>query len=381
MGLISKTVKMKWGTRNKKKYMDKGYKFTKMNDEFELKIEDLSNGSNIGVEVVCDGKNCTTPLLNPTKWINYLRSVHEDGTYYCNKCAKKIFGDKKRIETMLKGGENSLGYWFIKHLTLKKAVKLIARWDEDKNGIDIRKVCTSSSGFNDKGYWFKCFEHPEHGSELNNTNNYIKNFKKRIKMDTLECDKCNSIGQYIIDKYGENALDLYWNYNKNIDENGKSINPLSLSKCCDNIIYIYCQNDNKHESYPVRCADFTRKNCRCPICRTSKGEIRIYSYLQKNNIFNIPQKPFDGLLGIKGGNLSYDFYFPQYNLLIEYQGEYHDGTVHNQTKEDFEKQQEHDRRKAQYAKDNHINLLPIWYWDYDNIETILDELINNMEVI
>ena len=47
------------------------------------------------------------------------------------------------------------------------------------------------------------------------------------------------------------------------------------------------------------------------------------------------------------------------------------------SKEDFNKQQEHDRRKKEYAKYNNIKLLEIWYWDFDNIEEILHKQIKN----
>jgi len=98
--------------------------------------------------------------------------------------------------------------------------------------------------------------------------------------------------------------------------------------------------------------------------------------LKHCHIYYISQKEFEGLVGLRNGNLSYDFYLPQYNLLIEYQGQFHDGTAPRQTKEQFEKQQEHDRRKKQYVENNKIRLLEIWYWDFDRIEEILDrELI------
>ena len=35
-------------------------------------------------------------------------------------------------------------------------------------------------------------------------------------------------------------------------------------------------------------------------------------------------------------------------------------------------QQEHDRRKRNYAKDHNIELLEIWYYDFNNIEQILE---------
>ena len=49
--LISKTTKIKWNAKNKKRFVNLGYKFTKMNDAFEVKIEDLSNGSSAKIKV------------------------------------------------------------------------------------------------------------------------------------------------------------------------------------------------------------------------------------------------------------------------------------------------------------------------------------------
>lgn len=111
----------------------------------------------------------------------------------------------------------------------------------------------------------------------------------------------------------------------------------------------------------------------CPYCdRPTRGEQRIINYLDcfmKNQY--IYQQYYNNLVGINGGQLSYDFYLPTYNLLIEYQGEFHDGTADKQTPEEFEIQKEHDRRKREYAKTHNIDLLEIWYWDFDNIENIL----------
>jgi hypothetical protein len=127
-------------------------------------------------------------------------------------------------------------------------------------------------------------------------------------------------------------------------------------------------------------SNFT-KGSRCPKCNQSKGEKQIEKYLNENNYIEnkdyITQKEFDNLLGLGGKNLSYDFYIPKYNLLIEYQGEFHDGTAHQQSKEDFIKQQEHDRRKKEYAELHNIRLLEIWYWDFNNIEKIIDKALNN----
>ena len=52
--LISRTVKIKWNAKNKRRFVDLGYKFTKMNDTFDVKVEDLSNGSSAKIKVQCD---------------------------------------------------------------------------------------------------------------------------------------------------------------------------------------------------------------------------------------------------------------------------------------------------------------------------------------
>lgn len=109
----------------------------------------------------------------------------------------------------------------------------------------------------------------------------------------------------------------------------------------------------------------------------SKGEKLISEYFIKNKVKFTEQYKDNSLLGLGGNNLLFDFYLPDYNILIEYQGEYHDGTARNQTDEQFVIQQEHDKRKKEYAKQNNIKLLEIWYWDFDNIDQILDkELLN-----
>lgn len=110
---------------------------------------------------------------------------------------------------------------------------------------------------------------------------------------------------------------------------------------------------------------------RCPLCNQSKGEKMCQQYFDDNNIKYVVQKSFYNLVGLGGKSLSYDFYLPEYNLLIEYQGEFHDGKANTYVAENLKKQQEHDRRKGQYAKDHNIKLLEIWYWDFNNIAKIL----------
>jgi len=116
----------------------------------------------------------------------------------------------------------------------------------------------------------------------------------------------------------------------------------------------------------------------CPECNKSKGEKEISKILNAKNILFKIQKEFEGLVGLGNGLLSYDFYIPKLNLLIEYHGGQHEKFTRgiHKTMKDFEKQLEHDNRKCIYADKNNIKLLIIWYWDFDNIEEILERELN-----
>ena len=146
-------------------------------------------------------------------------------------------------------------------------------------------------------------------------------------------------------------------------------------------VWWQCGNDINHiwnTSPANRSNGSNGNNTGCPICNESKGEKECKKVFDSRNEYYIHQKEFEFLIGLGGGNLSYDFYLPQYNLLVEYQGEFHDGTAYQQTEEEFKIQQEHDKRKKEYAQINNINLLEIWYWDFDRIEEILEKELSKL---
>jgi hypothetical protein len=91
MGLKTKEVEIKWSTRNHKWYESKGYKFDGFGNTFIVKVEDLSKGTHVFVDLQCD--NCNKIIKNKRydSCIPYLKS---DGTYFCNNCANKLYGIK-----------------------------------------------------------------------------------------------------------------------------------------------------------------------------------------------------------------------------------------------------------------------------------------------
>ena len=114
---------------------------------------------------------------------------------------------------------------------------------------------------------------------------------------------------------------------------------------------------------------------RCPYCNNSKGEKRISEYLISNSINYISQYKFENCRNNKP--LPFDFYLPDYNICIEYDGEQHfhpvdfGGKGIKKAEEEYLGFKKRDKIKTQYCENNNIKLIRIPYWEFDNIENIL----------
>lgn len=109
---------------------------------------------------------------------------------------------------------------------------------------------------------------------------------------------------------------------------------------------------------------------------SSSMEKAVQKYLDDNKISYIKNKKYDGLLGVKGRKLSYDFYLIDFNILIECQGLQHIRPAVNwDGVEYFEIQKEHDKRKRQFALNNNIKLIEITPEDINNIINIFNDIL------
>ena len=322
----------------------------------------IENGREEWLELWDDELNKCTPkdvTYGSTKecWFKCPRGLHKSEAKTINSLT--IANAKRGLRCNYC---NSFYNWCIEN----KKEDYLDLWDDELNKCTPKDVPYSSN----KKYYFKCPRglHESEEKRINNFTNMNVN---------LRCNCCNSIGQYLIDNYGEDALEKYWDYEKN-----GNLNPFKISRGSHKKVWIKCQKDETHGSYFVGCLNFTSNGRRCPICKESHGERKIREYLTKNNIEFIPQKTFPKLLGTGNKALSYDFYIPFKNLLVEFQGEQHYRPVDfsskdmEQAENNFENQQEHDRRKREYAKLNNIDLLEISYLQKDKIEEILNEILN-----
>jgi len=113
----------------------------------------------------------------------------------------------------------------------------------------------------------------------------------------------------------------------------------------------------------------------CPICKKSKGENEIRGYLITNNINFNTQKRFKDCKDIK--SLPFDFYLPDYNMCIEYDGAQHFKSVPfwggNKGLELIKRR---DDIKTKYCQENGILLLRIKY-----NQNILNKLENTLNCI
>jgi hypothetical protein len=114
----------------------------------------------------------------------------------------------------------------------------------------------------------------------------------------------------------------------------------------------------------------------CPSCYESKGEREVKKYLDSNNIVYESQKKFDNCLSINYINLRFDFYLPEKNICIEYDGEQH-FRVHEYFggEEGYKTLKQNDNLKNKFCLKNNIKLIRIPYYDFNKISDILDNEI------
>lgn len=123
----------------------------------------------------------------------------------------------------------------------------------------------------------------------------------------------------------------------------------------------------------------TTKSCGCT---KSFYENKIADILLESNIKFVREKTFPECRNPETNYpLRFDFYFPDYNLCLEYNGKQHYescGTRGWNTPEALIKRKKLDEIKIQFCKTHNINIIVIPYWDCNKITSeYLFNLINN----
>lgn len=310
-------------------------------------------------------KNILNPYLiskssNKKVWIKCDKTDYHGS--YLTRCDS--FNDKHRCPYCSHKKvhpKDSFAQWGINNVDKDFLIKY---WSS-KNTLNPWKLAPQSS----KRVWILC-----QNKEYHNDNSGYS-----IRCDSFyrgrRCNYCsNNRGKvHLKDSFGylHSQKAKYWS-----KSNSKS--PFEVAPYSGKIFKFYCEDCGKEFETSLNSISQNVRSMKCRDCTSSKGEQKIKEYLIKNNINFIPQKTFNELKGVRNSLLSYDFYLPKYNLLIEYQGEQHEkyNDFFYKRVENFKIQLEHDERKRRYAKDNNIKLLEIWYYNFNDIESILLSTLN-----
>jgi len=110
----------------------------------------------------------------------------------------------------------------------------------------------------------------------------------------------------------------------------------------------------------------------CPKCKRSIGETKVEDFLIKNKVIFINQKRFKECRNKYP--LPFDFYLPEYNTCIEYDGEQHFKPSFGN--DNFNKIVMNDEIKNMFCRRKNIKLIRIPYWERNNIEIFLEKGIN-----
>lgn len=192
------------------------------------------------------------------------------------------------------------------------------------------------------------------------------------------CDLCYS--ENIVDRLSINIDDA----NKIIQEKFPSLLILNdgTYTSFSNYANFYCSEHNYYfRSRPV----YVKNRIRC--CQksaiTCKAE-KMCSFLESLGLVIEREKIFEDCRDVHV--LPFDCYIPQYNLIIEYDGEQHYKPVKFDNKESeqeslekLEYTQRHDRIKNNYCKVNQIDIIRVPYY-VNNMELFLLENLKNLGV-
>lgn len=176
------------------------------------------------------------------------------------------------------------------------------------------------------------------------------------------CPKCSKNHKLSIEEFVNRARKIHGN---------KYSYPIFKNVSGNHKVEIICPIHGKF--YQTKSAHVHGQGC--PKCNQSHGENKIDCFLKYHNIKYIRQYKIrigNSLFSIN--NVKVDFYLPNNNLIIEYNGEQHYMFIkhfHKDYETFIRKQTERDLNLKKWCKSNNVKLLIISYKQYDKIDKIL----------
>lgn len=404
MLIPNQKVEVRWNPQNIRWYEEKGYEYTKTGETFLCKAEDLMPTCKILVSVICD--YCGE--IFKTQNGNYNKAIKKDGTMSCgnSKCKSIKISNSEKKESYdkyvdfceinnytpltsfdnFKGFEGKVEYRCEKHGVQSSFLRSILY-----NDAKCRKcVLDNLSKERRKDPEELIFLANGKNCEILNPQEYINMREKnliirhkkcgniaRTSLSNFESSKCGCVpcsNQMLSElkklsyEYVKNQIEMK-NNNKLVSKKYNGVHNLLDIECgsCGNVFRSSLCNYIEH-NLTGKCPD-----CNC----NSYGEYLLSLILNKYKILYIRQKKFDECKDKKV--LPFDFYLPDYNLCIEYDGEGHYRPCFGE--ESYLKTLLHDSMKNWYCKWNDIDILRIPYWERNNLEKILIEKLNLPQIV
>ena len=150
---------------------------------------------------------------------------------------------------------------------------------------------------------------------------------------------------------------------------------------------IKCRKCGKiYQGIPIELINLGKRGMNPCDCwrQESIGVKTIKELLKQNNISFEQEKIFEKCLSPKGNPYKFDFYLPNYNILIEYDGEQHFKPRFEPNKEKAQQklilQKEYDINKDNWCKSNNIILIRIPYFCIETLK-IEDLLLKSKYII
>ena len=409
-------VVVSWNPKNIDYYKNKGYKFTKLYDEFEVPVCDLHPNSSVLLQNVCD--HCGKEY--DVYYSHYTRAIIKFGEVVCQDCA----AIRRAKSTLIKRQEKM--YSQILEFCNLHNYKLITKKEELINGqsetvyiCPIHGECKTKVVNILQGH--QCCSCSRVLALKKKNETTLKQRQDDLYLKAL--DACNKKGYELVSKKEDIVNNkTYIIYKCPVHDLQKMrISNLINGRGCPD-----CSIDTKSEKYRLspdeveqrisvlggkllNKEDYANRSKRnliieCAYCGTpfttslvlftqhggqmcdnckdaeSIGERRIRNFLELNNILFEQEKWFSDCRDIKP--LPFDFYLSDYNTVIEFDGKQHYEQGHF-THSHLSYTQAHDAIKNNYCKENNINLLRIPYWDINNIETILKNklIISHKDIV
>ena len=192
--------------------------------------------------------------------------------------------------------------------------------------------------------------------------------KPNNHLNGANCPKCGNISQ----QKNKTLTNLNFIKKANYVHKNKYDYSKTIYSKSRNRIKIICP---KHEIF-IQNAGSHLSGHGCPNCNESKGELKIKQLLEQENINYEFQKTFNDCVNKNNRKLKFDFYLPNQNILIEYDGKQHYEPIqYFGGQNSFKLVKEYDEIKNNYVINKNIKLIRIPYYNYNNLNSILLNII------